>query len=150
MAVLVLGTGAVLNFDFSPHFFGGGRIFAQEIDTGEDGTEIDTGNGDGEDGDRTPPGDSQIIALPNPLGTNSDIESILKSIIDWLIIIGAPIATGMIIFGAYQMLFAAGDPAKFKTGQKTILYTVIGYGIILIGWGITSIIEEILNSAKSP
>ncbi|MDP2704328.1 MAG: pilin [bacterium] len=72
------------------------------------------------------------------------IEGLLERIVGWLRLIAAPIAAGMIIYGAYQMLFAAGDPEKFKAGRQTILYTVIGYAIIWIAWGITSIIEKFL------
>ena len=43
------------------------------------------------------------------------------------------------------MVFAQGDPEKFAKGKKTILYTAIGYGIILIGWGFVTIIQDVLS-----
>lgn len=89
----------------------------------------------------------QELQLPNPLGADATIEGLLRKIVTWLRDIAAPIAAGMIIYGAYQMLFAAGDPEKFKVGRQTILYTVIGYAIIWIGWGITKIIEEFLSTS---
>lgn len=92
-------------------------------------------------------GEVQSLNLDNidPLH-GATIEGLLERIIRWLRNIAAPIAAGMIIYGAYQMLFAAGDPEKFKVGRQTILYTVIGYAIIWIGWGITKIIEEFLST----
>ncbi|MDP3724915.1 MAG: pilin [Nanoarchaeota archaeon] len=82
----------------------------------------------------------------NPLGPGvTTIEALLKRIINWLITIAAPIAAGMVVYGAYQMLFAAGEPEKVKTGRNTILYTVVGYGIILISWGVVSIVENFLK-----
>ena len=75
----------------------------------------------------------------------SNAEGLLHAIVNWLITIGTPIAVGMVLFGAYQMIFAGGDPEKFSAGKKTILYTVIGYVIILIGWGMTSIIRNFLS-----
>ncbi|MGC9610743.1 MAG: pilin [Minisyncoccia bacterium] len=76
---------------------------------------------------------------------NSDLNGLLTSIVNWLITIGTPIAVGMILFGAFQMVFAGGDPEKFKKGKQTILYTAIGYAIILIGWGLTKVIESLLS-----
>ncbi len=93
----------------------------------------------------TPPPNSSI-ALSNPLGTNnSTVEDLLHSIVNWLITIATPIAVGMILIGAFQMIFAGGNPERFATGRKTILYTAIGYAIIVIGWGMVSIIRDILN-----
>lgn len=93
-------------------------------------------------GGTAPP--SGPIDLPNPLGT-TDIAELLNRITGFLLTIAAPIAAVVIIIGAFQMLFAAGNPEKFKTGQKTILYAAIGFAIVLIAKGITSIIEGILQ-----
>lgn len=85
------------------------------------------------------------ITITNPIGSDSFID-LLKKIINWLIEIGGVIAVGMVIYGALQMIFAAGNPEKFKKGRQTIMYTVIGYAIILIGWGITEIIRSALSA----
>ncbi len=82
--------------------------------------------------------------LTNPLGA-STFEDLLKNIVDWLITIATPIAVGMMLIGAFQMIFAGGNPERFATGKKTILYTAIGYAIIVIGWGMVSIIRDVLN-----
>lgn len=84
------------------------------------------------------------IEIKNPLKVGS-IDALVKAIVDWLITLGAPIAAGMIIYGGFQILFAGGSPDKFENGKKTILYAVLGYGIIVIGWGIVSIIEKLLE-----
>jgi hypothetical protein len=81
----------------------------------------------------------------DPNCSRSDVNGLLHSIVDWLLTIGTPIAVGMILFGAFQMIFAGGDPEKFQKGKQTILYTAIGYAIILIGWGLTSIIQSFLS-----
>ena len=87
---------------------------------------------------------TQGTGLSNPLAADT-IPELLENIVRFLRNIAAPIVAIMIIVGAFQILFAAGDPEKFKKGKDTILYTVIGYAIIWIGWGITSIIEDILS-----
>lgn len=86
-----------------------------------------------------------LFELPNPLGTTS-ITGLLKDIIDALtIFIAPPIAVLMIIIGAFQMLSAGGDPEKFKTGKKTILYAAIGFAILLLARLIIGLVQEILG-----
>lgn len=83
--------------------------------------------------------------LPNPLGDTSTIPQLLDKIIGFLFAIAVPIAAGMIIYGAFQILFAGGDPEKFKTGKKTILYTVIAFVIIAVSKGLAKLIKDILG-----
>ncbi|MGC9602858.1 MAG: pilin [Minisyncoccia bacterium] len=81
----------------------------------------------------------------DPNCPSSSAEGLLHSIVDWLIRIGTPIAVGMLIIGAFQMMFSGGNEDMIKRGRRTILYTAIGYAIILIGWGLTSIIQDFLS-----
>ncbi len=88
-----------------------------------------------------------VQCLPNPLGSsNTTIADVLKTILDWITTkIGPPLAVLMIVIGAFMMIFSAGDTDRFKTGRQTIVYTVIGYGIIFIAWGVVSLIQNILK-----
>jgi len=104
--------------------FGAGVVFAQSIggNTGGSGVE-----------------------LQNPVGADSIIE-IINNIIGALqVYIAPPIVAIMVLIGAFQILFAAGNPERVKTGRKTIIYAVIGYAIIFVAGGITSLIENILS-----
>ena len=95
---------------------------------------------------QTPQGTT--ITIPNPLcsgGTSCTIIGILEKISIYLLVIGAPVATIMIIYGAFQILTAGGDSAKAKKGGQTILYAAIGYGVILISWGVISLVKELLG-----
>lgn len=85
------------------------------------------------------------LDLQNPLGTTSTFSALLETIINWLITLGGVLATFMIVVGALQMVFSGGDEDRFKTGKNTILYTAIGYGIILLAWSIASLVENILK-----
>lgn len=86
------------------------------------------------------------VRLENPLGPNTNsLTNLLEKIIKWMVDIGAPVAVAVIIYGGAEMLLAGGNPEKFKSGKNTIVYAVVGYGIIAIGWGIVSIIESLLQ-----
>lgn len=89
-------------------------------------------------------GTSGGLTLNNPLGVSTFDEAILK-VLGILKTVGAPIAVVMVIVGGFQMLFAAGDPDKFKSGQKTILYSAIGYAIIFLADGIATLIKNALS-----
>lgn len=86
------------------------------------------------------------LNIPNPLGEGTTIYSLLDRIVNYLIYIAIPITTVMILYGAFQILTAAGNPEKAKTGRSTILYAAMGLGIVIISKGITYIIKEILGA----
>jgi|SRR3989344_1267119 len=88
------------------------------------------------------------IRIPNPLKADT-ITGVLDSIMTYLIMVGAPIVAIMVIYGGFQILTAGGTPEKFTTGRKTILYAVIGYGIIIISKGVTLILKQLLGGSGS-
>ncbi len=85
------------------------------------------------------------VNLVDPLNTNS-ITGVISNVTSFLVTIGGIIVAIMIIIGGFQMLFAGGSPEKFKTGQKTILYSVIGFVVILLARGVAAIIQAIATN----
>ncbi len=84
--------------------------------------------------------------LCNPLGETDTVMELIDKIIAALRdYIAPPIVALMVLYGAFQILFAGGEPEKFATGRKTILYAAIGYAIILIASGISLIIKSVLD-----
>lgn len=91
-----------------------------------------------------------VIKFPNPLGncapTGNQLQCVIYLIIDKLILLSIPIVSALVIFAAYQIMTSAGDPEKFKTGTKTLLYTAIGFAIILASKGVALLLQDILKS----
>lgn len=83
--------------------------------------------------------------LPNPLSSGNVFELLNKILNGIIIYIAPPIFALMILIGAFQILFAGGNPEKFALGRRIILYAVIGYGILLIATGISAIIKNLLG-----
>ncbi len=86
---------------------------------------------------------AQAFVLRNPLQVNS-IEEIIAAISNYIFyisIVGAPLG---ILIGAFMILFSAGDPGKVDKGRKIILWTVVGFAIILFSRGILSVIKSVL------
>lgn len=87
----------------------------------------------------------RAVELHNPLGAGTTFRSLLGKIftgVSQILLIVVPI---IIVVGAFQMLFASGEPEKFKKGQKTIVYAVIGLVVVLLAQGIVAIVEEIFS-----
>ena len=61
--------------------------------------------------------------------------------------IAAPLATIMVLVGAFQLITSSGDPEKVSQGKKTITYAAIGLVVALIAGGIVSIIQSFVSGS---
>jgi len=84
------------------------------------------------------------ITLPNPLSVNS-FSGVVSQISSFLLLIAVPLTAIMALVGGFQMITAGGDPEKFSSGRKTLMYAAIGFGVVLIAGGVASIIQNFLN-----
>lgn len=96
----------------------------------------DTGN--------PPPAGGTTISLPNPLSC-ATFDCVANNIINGLLMLAIPIVAIMVLVGGFQILTAGGNPEKFTTGRRTILYAVVGYGVILLAKGAVLIIKSIVG-----
>lgn len=91
-----------------------------------------------------PGSDSGSVVIVNPVGCG-DFGCVADKIINSLLGIAIPIVAVMVLIGGFQIITAGGDPEKFKTGRKTVLYAVVGYAVILVAKGVRLIITSILT-----
>ena len=86
------------------------------------------------------------ITLINPIsacsGANANFGCVATKIVNAIFYVAIPIVTVMVLIGAFQILTSAGNPEKIQTAKKTIFWAVGGFVIIIIGLGITSIIQN--------
>ncbi len=87
--------------------------------------------------------------LPNPLQYDT-IEEVLRAVWGYLFAISIPLVAIMVIIGAFQIMFAAGNVERLETGKKTVLYAVIGFAIVLLAGGIVSVVGELLGVNCDP
>ncbi len=94
-----------------------------------------------------PPSGDQVIDLKDlsPFGTCEKLDCILAKILDLIYYISIPITSIMVLWGGFQILTAAGDPEKVKTGGKTVLYAAIGFAVIIISKAIVYLITDIIS-----
>lgn len=100
------------------------------------------------DGTSTPgggtPGGGTSVTLPNPLGV-SNVNDLIGKIIDGLIVFATPVAAAMVVWAAYLFMTSAGEPDKITTARNALLWTVVGYAILLLAKGIGLIITNFLG-----
>ncbi|MBI2591255.1 MAG: hypothetical protein HYW34_01090 [Candidatus Brennerbacteria bacterium] len=72
------------------------------------------------------------VTIPSPV---SNIVSIINNFTGFFIGLSSFIAIGIVVYAGYLYMFSGGDPGKVQTAHKALLYTAIGYGIILLTWG---------------
>lgn len=83
-------------------------------------------------------------AFPDPL-QGATLDSIFSRILSGLVMLGGLAVTVVIIWGAYILMFSEGNPKKIETAKKTILYAVVGYGILLLAGAVRLVIEDALS-----
>src|SRR5271157_1015570 len=85
------------------------------------------------------------INLTNPLAINGTIIDVIGRVIGFLIAASIPVAALLIIWGGFQIMTAGGNPNKITAGKNIILYSIVGFIIVLCGWGIVNLLQQILG-----
>ena len=104
--------------------------------------------------DEPPPSGATSFSLPNPLScdtteTQSGVECVLNVLIKALWAIAIPLATLMILVGAFLLMTSQGNPEKIESGKKTITYAVLGLVIIALASSIVAVVQSLLKQAAS-
>ena len=85
------------------------------------------------------------ITIPNPLKANS-IPALIDNIVNYIIGIATIILPLAVIYSAYLFMTAGGDMDKIIQGRHALMWTIVGYVLILISKGVTMIVASILGS----
>lgn len=69
----------------------------------------------------------------------------LYNIVDWMFVILVGVAGIFVIFGAFQILTAGGNPERLTTGRQYIMYAAIGLAVALLARAIPGIVTLIVG-----
>lgn len=95
-----------------------------------------------EGGSAVPSGPNSLI--PRVL-TSTTFEDLVKAIAAFLKLVMAPIAVIMILYSAFLFMTSGGSEERVTKAKKTLMWTVVGIAIILIGAGFVSIVKSFLE-----
>jgi succinate dehydrogenase hydrophobic anchor subunit len=87
---------------------------------------------------------AESVSIQNPLGYDS-FKDLAKAVINFFLWLAVALAPLLIIVGAFYLMTAAGDPKRVETGRNIILWTCIGFIVILFAWGIIALVQGILG-----
>ena len=86
----------------------------------------------------------EIIKIENPLEAEK-FEDIIDNIIDFIYKIAIVLAPLMIIVGGFLFVTAGGNVQQITRDRNLIIWTAIGFLIVLLSKGILAIINQILG-----
>ena len=78
------------------------------------------------------PGGNPGTTLVNPLGANSNLTTLLTSILKFVVRIGAIVVILMLVYVGYLFVVAQGEPGKITDARRALLWTIVG-ALILLG-----------------
>ncbi|MBI2013429.1 MAG: hypothetical protein HYS87_01225 [Candidatus Colwellbacteria bacterium] len=84
--------------------------------------------------------------IENPFKAETFPE-LIALVFGFLTAIAIPIASIMILWGAFKLLTSGGIPEKITEGKKIILYAIIGLALVLVAQGFIFVLNEVLLGA---
>ena len=87
------------------------------------------------------------IEFKSPLKDSiTSLEGLVKTLLNVLIVLAAPIVVFFIILAGFKYVTAQGDPGKLEDAKRALVYAIIG-GVIIVG--ATAIFEIIVNTINA-
>ncbi len=89
--------------------------------------------------------------LKNPLAGNlneniNSIPGFIKSILGLIMYMGIPFIGLILVYAGFKFLFARGKREQIKTATFNIQWVIIGIGVFLGAWALTTLIDSTINS----
>ncbi len=82
-----------------------------------------------------------VTKITNPIKV-SDLNGLIKTILEGVIKIGIPIVALAIIYSGFLFVSARGNSEQIQTAKRALLYSVIGAAILLGSWAIAQLISD--------
>jgi len=89
---------------------------------------------------------SITYAIENPLVGITSIQGLIGRLIKVLLGLAGSFSLLMFVWGGFQYLWSAGDPAKIKKGKDTLVNAVLGIFIMLFAY---SIVTAVINALST-
>jgi D-alanyl-lipoteichoic acid acyltransferase DltB (MBOAT superfamily) len=84
----------------------------------------------------------QQIRIENPLKAQS-FQELLLNIADFIFTLAIPVVLIMIIIGGFMFITATGDLTKIQQARQLLLWTIIGFLVILLSKGLIQLIQDL-------
>lgn len=86
---------------------------------------------------------SGVVTIPNPTNAGSDLMSVLRTLLNKVVMPIAAVAVVVwIVWAGFTYVTANGKPDKIKEAHARLLWALIGAGILLGAAGISAVVES--------
>ena len=92
-------------------------------------------------GQTCPPGQ---ICLQNPL-KSCQLTDLINNILRFIFNIALVVTPLMVVIGGFMFISAGGKPEQVAKARNLLLWTAVGFVVILSARGLTSILKELLK-----
>jgi len=75
----------------------------------------------------------------------TSIPNFIQSVLNIIIKVGVPISAVFIIWAGFQFLTAQGDVTKLTAAKKSLVWAVVGMGVLLGSWLIATAIQGTIS-----
>lgn len=99
---------------------------------------------DSAQGKFTKPEPTGQTCICNPLNYGK-LTDIIPRIVNYLFTLASLVAPAMIVVGAILFMTAGGSPQRVSTAKKVILWTIVGFLIILFSKGLINLVNYIIG-----
>jgi len=85
----------------------------------------------------------------SPIKTAPEFLTVLATIVRWLYTIFFIVAIALILFAAFNYLFAQGDATKISTAHKQLIWAAVAIAVALISVGVVQIVNSFIRGSTS-
>ena len=93
------------------------------------------------------------ITVPNPLlpSIGNNLLSLINAILNNVVLpVGAVVVVLWIIYAGFKYVTAEGNAKKLEEAHKTLIWALIGAGILLGSVGISVVVKNTINAIIAP
>ncbi|HEX9721730.1 MAG TPA: hypothetical protein VGA53_00520 [Candidatus Paceibacterota bacterium] len=84
------------------------------------------------------------LTFRNPINATS-FTDLINSLIDLIFTIAVIVAPIILVVAGVIFMTAAGDPGRVATARRMLLWTIVGFGIIVVAKGLVEVLKAILG-----
>src|ERR1035437_3161051 len=100
-----------------------------------------------------PDGTPSVGKICNPIGTAgapASLPAFIQTILTGFLKIGIPIVALAVIYCGFLFVFARGNPEKLTKAKDSLLWTLVGAGVLLGAWAIAQMISATVTGLGTP
>ena len=90
-------------------------------------------------------GNGGIGDIPDIIGTNADIRTVIIDILKAVLNFMALVAVVLIVIAGIRLVISQGEESEKDKAKKTIIYVIIGLVVIVLARAIVEFVAEVLG-----